>query len=149
MRIADINKAHPLAIWIGLLAVLLPDVQGGVGLDWILPQSHFEGVDEQGYVSYSEKIGELDVAKDLQLPIYIVFQSNWMTSSPYLGKGWMLPLFESRIEQMGERWYRLWQPDGWYRDFGVSKTSDKELHGTAGWQAKIVGDIVVSSQFCS
>ena len=152
MRIADITKVYPLTIWIGLLAIILPEVQGshgaGVGLDWILPYSYFEGVDERGHVLYCDKIGELDVAKDLQIPIFIMFKSSWMADSPYLGKGWILPLLESRIEQTSENSYRLWQPDGWYRDFGCSKSSETDLTGTAGWKAKIAGDIVTAWAPC-
>jgi len=109
-----------------------------------LPGSHFNGVDEQGRVLYCAKIGDLEVGDNVTFPIHIMFKSNWSADSPYLGKGWRLMLFESRIERTGERSYRLWQPDGWYRDFGCSKTSDTLLNSTAGWKGEIRGDTITA-----
>lgn len=132
----------------GLLCIVATGEALSCGIDWRLPQSHFEGVDEQGHVLYGEKIGDLDVAKDLQIPIYIMFKSNWMADSPCLGKGWMLPLLESRIEQMAERSYRIWQPNGWYRDFWCSKSSEMVLDGQGGWKAEIRGDTITAWASC-
>jgi hypothetical protein len=61
------------------------------GLDWTLPQAHFEGVDENGYVAYWEKIGQADLGDGLVIPVNIGFNSHRETSSPTLGKGWILP----------------------------------------------------------
>jgi len=121
MRIANVLSACSLATWMGLLAIVVTEKAQGCGIDWILPRSHFEGVNEQGHVLYCEKIGDLDVAKDLQIPLHIMFKSEWMANSPYLGKGWMLPLLESRIEQMTERSYRLWQ------HYRAIQTAEREL----------------------
>ena len=144
MRLANVLSA----IWMGLLIIVATGEALSCGIDWRLPRSHFEGVDEQGHVLYCEKIGDLDVTKDLQIPIYIMFKSNWMADSPCLGKGWMLPLLESRIEQTAERSYRIWQPNGWYRDFGYSKSSETVLEGQGGWKAEIRGDTITAWAPC-
>ena len=70
------------------------------GLRMDKPHAHFDGADEQGHVLFAETLGNLDLGENLTLPIYAVFQSNWQSSSPYLGQGWMLPLLESKIVQI-------------------------------------------------
>ena len=148
MRLANVVSACFLAIWMGLLTIGATGEALSCGIDWRLPQSHFEGVDEQGHVLYSEKIGDLDAGENLHIPLHIMFKSEWMASSPNLGRGWMLPLLESRIEQTSERRFRLWQPDGWYRDFWCSKSSDTVLDGWGGWKAEIRGDTITAWAPC-
>ena len=144
MRLANVLSACSLVTWMELLTLVAPGEALSRRIAWRLPLSHFEGVDEQGHVLYCEKIGALDVGEDLPFPLHIMFKSEWMANSSYLGKGWMLPLLESRIEQTSERSYRLWQPDGWYRDFVCSKSSESVLNGTRGWKAEIRGDNITA-----
>lgn len=148
MRLANVLSACSLAFWMGLLTIVVTGEALSRGFDWRLPLSHFDGVNEQGYVLFCEKIGVLDVGENLQIPIHIMFKSEWMANSPYLGRGWMLPLLESHIEQTSERSYRLRQPDGWYRDFVCSKSSESVLNGTRGWKAEIRGDTITAWSPC-
>jgi len=148
MRLIDILRVDICLIGLGATSLFFSGEALACGIEWKLPQSHFEGVDEQGHVLYGEKIGALDVGGDLQIPIHIMFKSNWMANSPCLGKGWMLPLLESRIEQTAERSYRLWQPDGWYRDFWCSKSSNTVLNGQGNWKAEIRGETLTAWAPC-
>lgn len=148
MRIADVLRAKFFMTWMSLFTVVLTSEVLSCGIDWRLPQSHFEGVDEQGHVLYCEKIGTLDMGDGLDIPLHIMFKSEWMANSPFLGKGWMLPLLQSRIEQTSERSFRLWQPDGWYRDFWCSKSSELILDGQGGWKAETRGDTTTAWAPC-
>ncbi len=148
MPFPSLMRGWSLAMWSCLLGATLGRDALSCGIGWTLPRTPLDGVDEQGHVLYSEKIGDLEVAEDLRFPIYVMFKSNWTCSSPYLGKGWMLPLLESRIEQMDERTYRLWQPDGWYRDFWCSKAAETVLDGQGGWKAEIRGDTIMAWAPC-
>ena len=99
MRLANVVSACFLAIWMGLLTIGATGEALSCGIDWRLPQSHFEGVDEQGHVLYSEKIGDLDAGENLHIPLHIMFKSEWMASSPNLGRGWMLPLLDPGLSR--------------------------------------------------
>lgn len=113
---------------IAFLSLLLSSVvHAGCGIGWEEPRSHFEGVDHQGYVMFTERLGEIDAgakpggegdaAEPLLLPIYAIFNSNSGNNSPYAGVGWTVPLLESRMVQTDENAFRLDKPDGWFRSF--------------------------------
>src|SRR5882724_6313648 len=110
------------------------------GLRQDKPHAHFDGADEQGHVLVAETLGNLDLGDNLSLPIYAVFQSNWQSSSPYLGQGWMLPLLESKIVQIDDNTFQLWTPDGWYQFMGRDSTTNTILNGQGGWKAVISGE---------
>ena len=118
------------------------------GLDWRLPTNHFDGVNEQGYVAYWEKIGDLELGDDLKLPLVIGFRSNKETSapSPYLGSGWIMPLMESNMVQTGEDSFVMMQPDGWNNLF--LRKDDTTLNGSAGWMAEINGNTITAWAKC-
>ena len=61
---------------------LSPQTAPACGLDWTLPQAHFEGVDDQGYVAYWEKIAQADLGDGLTIPLHIGFNSHREASSP-------------------------------------------------------------------
>jgi hypothetical protein len=110
----------------------------GCGLDWTLPQAHFEGVDEQGYVSYWEKIGQADLGDGLIIPVHINFNSHREASSPTLGKGWMLPLLESHVEPVDENTLHVIMPDGWTFLF-LRNGNTETWRGNAGWAGETDG----------
>ncbi|HEX4141806.1 MAG TPA: hypothetical protein VHY09_15770, partial [Candidatus Methylacidiphilales bacterium] len=89
-----------MGAWLG--AFLVPLSALGCGLDWTLPQAHFEGVEEHGYVAYWEKIGEIELGDGVVLPVHIGFNSHREASSPVLGKGWIVALLESHVEPIDE-----------------------------------------------
>jgi hypothetical protein len=39
----------------------------------------------------------------LTIPVHLAFNSHRESSSPALGKGWIVPLLESRVEPDGRR----------------------------------------------
>ena len=117
----------PLALFLFPFALLQ-----GCGLDWTLPRAHFEGVDEQGYVSYWEKIGEADLGDGLVIPVHLNFNSHRESSSPTLGKGWMLPLLESHVEPVDENTLHVIMPDGWTFLFLRNGNTDT-WRGNADW----------------
>ena len=92
---------------------LVPALAVGCGLDWKMPVTHYEGVEEHGYVAYWEKIGEADLGGGLIVPVSIGFNSHRESSSPTLGKGWIIPLLESHVEPIDENSMNVIMPDGW------------------------------------
>jgi hypothetical protein len=111
------------------------------------PHAHFDGVDEQGHVLYTETLGELDLG-DEKLPLFVLFKSNWTAISPYVGAGWMFALLESKIVQQDENTFVLWQPDGWYRMFWRDKENKNILNGQGGWKAAIDGNTITAWASC-
>lgn len=119
----------------------------GCGINWSKPKFYFDSINERGYVSYWEKIGNVKMGKE-EIPIHLHFLSNRKSSSPYAGYGWSVPLLESRMEQVSENAFRLWQPEGRFRDFGRDSNSPNLLHGQAGWKAEIKGDTIQAYADC-
>jgi hypothetical protein len=104
----------------------------GCGLGWTLPTSLFNGVEEHGYVSYWEKIGQVDLGDGLIVPININFNSHRESSSPTLGKGWMVALLESHVEPIDENSMKVVMPDGWNYYFHRNGNTETWA-GNAGW----------------
>ena len=118
------------------------------GLSWEKPHTHFDGTDEQGHVLFVDSLGDLTLGDGLKFPIFAMFNSNWKSSSPYLGQGWMLPLLESKIVQIDDNTFQLWQPDGSYQFMGRNKPTDTILNGQGGWKAEINGDTITAWASC-
>jgi hypothetical protein len=115
-----------------LLGLLAPSLGTGCGLDWTLPQAHFDGVEEHGYVAYWEKIGEADLGDGLVIPVNIGFNSHGEASSPTLGKGWTVALLESHVIPVDENCMKVVMPDGW--TFTFLRNGDTQTwRGNAGW----------------
>lgn len=140
----------PVLIAVFVVAVLLhsPAAHGSCGLSWEVPTNHFDGVNEQGYVSYWEKIGEVDLGNDLKLPLIVNFRSNRESSSPYLGQGWLLALLESNIFQVDENKFMMVQPDGLQRWFWRDKPGSTTLDGQGRWKAEIKGNTITAWATC-
>jgi hypothetical protein len=122
--------ACAVVVWVGVFLAALP--AQACGLDWTLPQAHFEGVDGNGNVAYWEKIGEIDLGPNGFLPVHIGFNSHREASSSVLGKGWIVALLESHVEPIDENTMHVIMPDGWtflFRRNGNTQT----WRGNAGW----------------
>ena len=130
-----------------LAAVAIPTTGVGCGLDWTLPGSHFEGVEEHGYVAYWEKIGEVDLGDKLVIPVNINFNSHREASSPTLGKGWMIALLESHVEPIDENSLNVIMPDGWTFLF-YRNPNTETWRGNAGWAGETNGTIFTISAPC-
>jgi len=102
------------------------------GLDWTLPLAHFAGVEESGYVSYWETIGEIGFGSKEALPVHIGFNSSREASSSVLGKGWTVALLESHVEPIDENALRVIMPDGWTFLF-LRNGNTQTWRGNAGW----------------
>jgi hypothetical protein len=122
-----------IGAWLVLFLVPLPAVC--CGLDWTLPQAHFEGVEEHGFVSYWEKIGEIDLGDKLVLPVNIGFNSHREATSPVLGKGWIVALLESHVEPIDENAMNVIMPDGWTFLF-LRNVNSETWRGNAGWMGE-------------
>ena len=144
---AFLKREIYILLSIGLL-VLANSTVFACGMSWLLPKSHFEGVDEMGYLMYSEKLDEITLKSGRRLPIIALFETDIKTSSSYLGNGWILPMLESRIEQLDENTFRLWQPDGWTRKFTRNKKSPAVLDNGSGWKGVIDGDRITVWSDC-
>jgi hypothetical protein len=120
----------------------------GCGIDWGLPDNHFEGVDEFGFVSQWAKLGEVDCGDGFVLPIHLNFNSNRKSTSPYLGRGWSLSLLESNVVQTSENEFKLTQPEGRYRFFWRNRAQPTVLDGQGGWKAEINGETIIAWAEC-
>jgi hypothetical protein len=118
-----------LAFWLAPFPVI------ACGLDWTLPQAHFEGVEEHGFVSYWEKVGEIDLGNKVVLPVNIGFNSHREASSPVLGKGWIVALLESHVEPIDENAMNVIMPDGWTFLF-LRNANSETWRGNAGWMGE-------------
>lgn len=140
-----------LAVVAANFATLVP-LARACGVVWAVPVNHFDGVNEQGYVSIWEEVEEVDFGKlngeSLKLPLIINFRSNRASNSPYLGNGWMLALLESHIHQVDENRFILVQPNGLQRWFWRGKPTESTLRGQGGWMAEINGDTVSAWADC-
>jgi YD repeat-containing protein len=143
---------HSLKMSLAGLCLLAAPLARGCGVDWTVPSNHFEGVNAQGYVSYWEKVGEVDFGAQngdpFKLPLIIGFRSDFETVSPYLGKGWILGLLESRIVQVEENRFLMTQPDGWQRWFWREKPGETTLKGQGNWMAEIKGNTISAWADC-
>lgn len=124
------------------MATLLPLQGFGCGVDFKVPKDHFDGVNEYGYVSYWDKIADLDLGEGLVMPLVIGFQSDREWSSPYLGYGWILPLFDSNLVQTGENSFEMIAPDGYTVQFGRDGKKPTLLNGQRGLKGEISGDTI-------
>jgi|GEM_PF-2867623 len=132
-----------------LFCVLLPFQTKGCGINWAKPTSHFDGVDEQGRVLYSEKLEPVNMGEGYEdIPVFLMFKSNWNNSSPYVGQGWMLPLLESRMEQVDETTFRQWMPDGWFQTYWRDPKYPNLLNGGHGWKASVQSDDITAWADC-
>jgi hypothetical protein len=145
-----LSRVISLGSALACLAFLATEGPGrACGLDWTLPANHFDGVNEWGYVSYWEKVGDLDLGDGLILPLTINFctsRDGW--SSPYLGQGWILPLLDSNFVQVDERTFRMVEPDGRIRMFWRGNSNDTILGSAGGWKAEINGDQINAYASC-
>jgi len=112
------------------------------GLNWSEPKSHFEGVSFQGYVFLVEPLGQIELRDGRKLPVRAIFRSESNATSPFLGHGWELPILESHIVQMDERWFRVVEPTGWYRLFWRDEKDPTILHGQGNWKGVIRGNSI-------
>jgi hypothetical protein len=145
-------KKYICSLWAGgvLSLVLASSITNSVacGLAWETPRGHFDGVDEQGKVSYWEKIADVDLGKDIKIPLIMGFESARNSSSPYLGAGWTLALLDSSIVQIDDKRFMMVQPDGWTSRLGRKKAEDTILSGQKGWMASINGNQVTVWATC-
>ncbi len=109
----------------------------GCGGSFDVPKDHFDGVDSFGYVSYWNKIADIDIGEDTPLPLVIGFKSNRETSSPYLGHGWVMPLLDSYMIQTGENTFEIMKPTGYTSGFGRDPKNTTAIGGVKGWKGEI------------
>jgi YD repeat-containing protein len=119
----------------------------GCGIDWEVPQNHFDGVNEWGYLSYWRDVGTVDLGNNLKIPLVIGFNST-RGKSPYVGQGWILALLESSMVQVSETRFLLTQPDGIVREFWRGNGTDTVLNGQGDWKAEIAGDTITAWASC-
>lgn len=128
----------------------LPQAAHTCGLIWYQAHSecHFDGVDNQGNVFLIQKLGELETVKGSRFPFYAVFKSDSGKRSPYVGYGWSVPLLESKIVQVDEDRFCMFQPDGYQRMFGRDKKDANILRSSRVWRGKIEGDTITVWCWC-
>jgi len=114
----------------------------------VAPVNHFDGVNEDGVVSWWKKIGEVDCGDNpdgtpLNLPLTINFKSSRESDSPLLGKGWMLALLESHFIPLDDQGtFIMVEPGGYNRFFRRVDAKKPLLVGGGGWVAEAKGNVV-------
>ncbi len=132
---------------VAAITALLP-LQGYSCGGWEVPKDHIDGVNSSGLVSYWDKIGDLDLGGGLSFPLVIGFESNREWSSPELGYGWVLPIFDSRLVQTAENSFELIAADGYTIQFGRDPKKPTLISG-ADWQGVISsGDTIKLWKSC-
>jgi len=117
-------------------------------LQWEKPKTHFDGVNEFGHVSYWEQVGALRMEDGVTIPLIAGFRSDWKHTSPYLGYGWLLGIFDSYFIQTGPDTFDMIQPDGYTVPFGRDSKTPTILHGAKQWKAVIKGDTLTAYAAC-
>ena len=152
LPVAENSESHalmkPVTTLIALGLGLVVNGAYACGIDWNLPKNHFDGVNEFGFVSIWENIGEIDTGDGLVLPLNINFRSDRNTSSSTLGAGWHLALLDSNIVQIDERTFMMFDPAGPFRLFWRDAKNPNILGGQAGWKAEIRGDTITAWADC-
>ena len=115
--------------------------------DLRIPTTHFEGVNEEGFVSRWSQLGALDLG-DIQVPVITGFQTYKTYISPELGSGWILPLLDANIVQKDEKSFEMVQPDGWRVHFWRDGQNPNILHGSNLALAEIQGDTITVNSTC-
>lgn len=149
-----VQKAIFYLLFVCIVAVFslsLPQTAYTCGLVWYQAHSecHFDGMDNQGNVFLIQKLGEMESVKGCRLPFYAVFKSESGNRSPYAGYGWSVPLLESKIVQVDENRFCVFQPDGFQRMFGRDKKDANILRSSKVWTANIQGDTITAWCRCS
>jgi hypothetical protein len=115
--------------------------------DLRIPTTHFEGVNEEGFVSRWSQLGALDLG-EIQVPVITGFQTYKTYISPELGSGWILPLLDANIVQKDEKSFEMVQPDGWRVRFWRDGQNPNILHGSNLALAEIRGDTITVNSTC-
>ncbi len=112
--------------------------------DFRKPETHFDGVNEYGFVSYWDQLGEIKLADGSVLPLIIGFRSDWETlsPSPHVGSGWLLGLLDAHFVQRSENAFDMISIDGYTVPFGRDPKNPSILNGAQGWKAEIKRDVV-------
>jgi hypothetical protein len=131
-----------------LVVIKVTTIASACGIQWNLPQNHFDGIDKDGYISYWEKIGEIDDGRGTRFPLHVNFRSDRELVSPFFGYGWMVAFLDSHIIQIDEKTFRLVQPDGWIRNFRRKNVAEVILEGGGGWKAEIRGNGIIAWAPC-
>ncbi len=118
--------------------------------DFRKPETHFDGVNEYGFVSYWDQLGEIKLADGSVLPLIMGFRSDWETlsPSPHLGSGWLLGLLDAHFVQRSENAFDMISIDGYTVPFGRDPKNSSILNGAQGWKAEIKGDVVTAWAEC-
>ena len=90
------------------------------------------------------ELSEVEFGNGGHLPFFAVFKSDSENRSPFAGYGWNIPLLDSRIVQIDENQYCVFQPDGFQRIFRRDRKNANILNSFGGWSAKIQGDTITA-----
>jgi hypothetical protein len=133
---------------LGVFAFLALQQARGCGLSLELPKLHFDGVEENGYVCYFEKLADVALDDKNVLSMTLNFNSHRQASSPYVGKGWSIPFLDSHVEPVDENGFKIFMPNGLIYDFGRIAGEENMFSGNFGWKAAIEGDTLTAWASC-
>jgi len=116
--------------------------------DFGMPRDVFSGVDQMGFVSYWEKLAVIDCGGGLLLPLTVHFSSNQATYSPVLGRGWSIPLLESKLVQKDDGILHWITPNGKTISFNRDHKDLNSYKATGGFAASMRGPLASVRSDC-
>ena len=76
-------------------------------VDLSAPENHVGAASLEGEVQLWREVADIDAGQDFTLPLRFNFNSGRDYASPYLGKGWWLPLLESSAVRVREKMMKV------------------------------------------
>lgn len=133
------NFSNHTCCW---FVVFLSTVITAYAVNYDSPSGLFRGVNERGEFSLWLPLDKLDISKSESLSISLNFYSK-QRSEGLLGAGWSLSIFQSKMVQIDENTFYLFQVDGWIRKFERSRQNPLLLNGEGMWHGKITDSTTI------
>jgi YD repeat-containing protein len=75
--------------------------------------------------------------KGYDIPLLVKYTPGYSLARGILGRGWSIPLLESKLVQSSESVFMTEQPDGWVRKFSRSQSDPNLLVDQGGWKGLV------------
>jgi hypothetical protein len=95
-----------------------------------------------------KKIKKGDFENGVVLPLIAFFESASQADSSYLGRGWAIPLLESRAVPSGNDSYTVLMPNGEIYEFRRSLTHPNLFYDRRGWRGEAKNDEFTAWSWC-
>ena len=119
------------------------------GINWSLPQNHFENVNPQGKLSWWKDLGQVDAGDGLMLPLHLNFRADRHMQSPTLGtSGFLFGLGDATAVALDENRFLMHTPAGRYLLFRRDRKDPNILTSGKKWVGEIKEDVITIATSC-